>query len=205
MEEHIHFLHPSLWENLVQADPEDVCRRSGAHFEDSTDSYILDFLQERYLISPHSRDFKPLAGPIPAGAPSVDLQVTLITYLLSAQEIPLVGKLVSGSNLRGGMTFFQGAHRLPIEPLVEKYGRDPEGILAKGLSLGATQEKFGDAGLRFPALPRVPVIMVLWAGDDEFPSKLNVLFDASIEQHLHLDAIYGLVREICLRMRGDRE
>lgn len=204
MTEPVHLLHPSLWKNLTQMDPNDVCRRSGAQFDETTDSYILEFLQERYRICPRSREFEPLEGPIPSGGPSIDLKVTLITYLLNAKGIPLAGKLVAGSSLKGGKTFFQGTHRFPVEPLMERYGQDPEGFLTQGLSLGATQEGFGDVSLRFPALPRVPVIMVLWAGDEEFPARLNVLFDASIEQHLPLDAIFGLVSEICRRMRANQ-
>jgi hypothetical protein len=42
--------------------------------------------------------------------------------------------------------------------------------------------------------------MVLWQGDKEYSARLSVLFDASIGQHLPLDAIYGLVMEICRRM-----
>ncbi len=202
MTEPVHILHPSLWENLAQADPGDVCRHSGAQYDDTIGSYILGFLQERYRICPGSREFEPWEGPVPAGAHSVDLKVIIITYLLSAQAIPLAGKLVAGNNLRGGKSFFQGTHRFPLEPLVERYGRDPEGFLTQELSVGAAQEHFGDVGLRFPALPRIPVIMVLWVGDEEFPARFNVLFDVSVDQHLPLDAIYGLVSEICRRMVG---
>jgi hypothetical protein len=42
--------------------------------------------------------------------------------------------------------------------------------------------------------------MVLWKADEEFPPRLSVVFDASVDQHLPLDAIYGLVTEICRRM-----
>jgi len=42
--------------------------------------------------------------------------------------------------------------------------------------------------------------MVLWGADEEFPARLSCLFDASIEQHLPLDAIYGMVTDICCRM-----
>ena len=51
-----------------------------------------------------------------------------------------------------------------------------------------------------PVLPRVPVVMVLWERDEEYPARLSVLFDASIAQHLPLDAIYALVTVICRRM-----
>jgi hypothetical protein len=162
----------------------------------------LDFLKERYRIRPASREFEPVSGPIPQGAPSIDLQVIMITYLLNAQEIPLAEKLVAGSSLKGGKCFFQGAHGFPLDPLIKQYGRDVDGFVNRGLSLGATREHFGDAGLRLAALPRVPVVMVLWGAEEEFPARLNVIFDATIDKHLPLDAIYGLVAEICRRMAG---
>jgi hypothetical protein len=202
MTEPAHSVHPSLWERLAQEDPTDVCRRSKAQFDESTGCYLLDFLKERYRIKPDSREFEPVSGPIPEGAPSIDLQVIIITYLLNAQEIPLVDKLVAGSSLKGGKCFFQGAHGFPLDPLLKRYSRDTKGFLDRGLSLGATPERYGDRGLCFVALPRVPVVMVLWQADEDFPARLSCLFDASIGQHLPLDAIYGLVTEICRRMAG---
>jgi len=131
---------------------------------------------------------------------SIELKVILVTYLLNAQEMPLADKLVAGSSLTGGKNFFQGAHLFPLDPFIKRYGRDIEGFLGRGISLGAAQERYGDVGLRLAALPRVPVIMVLWQADEEFPARLSCLFDASIEQHLPLDAIYGLVTELCRHM-----
>jgi hypothetical protein len=200
MSEPVHSVHPAIWERLSQANPKDVCRRSGAQFDDATGSYVVSFLQEFYRVGPQTKNIELLPGSVLSTDPSIELQVILITYLLNAHALPLVNRLVAGSGLKGGKTFFQGAHRLPVEPLVEQFGMDPTGFINKGLSLGAQQERYGDAGLRFSALPRVPVIMVLWQGDKEYPARLSVLFDASIAQHLPLDAIYGLVIEICRRM-----
>jgi hypothetical protein len=200
MSEPVHSVHPSLWENLIQVDPTDVCQRSQAQFDKATDSYLLDFLQERYRIEPSSRVIEPVAGPVSAGGPSIDLQVILLTYLLSVQEIPLADRLVAVSSLKGGKCFFQGPHSFPLDPLIEQYGIDIKGFLDRGLSLGGVQEDYGDVSVRFPALPRVPVVMVLWGADEEFPPRLSVVFDASVDQHLPLDAIYGLVTEICHRM-----
>lgn len=200
MTEPIHNVHPTLWERLSQLDPVDVCRRSRAQFDEASESYIIGFLQEHYHISPGSHTIEPVSGPQSQEDPSIDLKVILITYLLNAQEMPLADKLVAGTSLTGGKTFFQGAHLFPLDPLLERYGRDIEGFLGRGISLGATQERYGDVGLRFAALPRVPVIMVLWQADEEFPARLSCLFDASIEQHLPLDAIYGLVTVIFRHM-----
>lgn len=200
MTEPIHNVHPTLWERLSQLDPADVCRRSRAQFDEATSSYLLDFLQERYRIEPSSLAIEPISGHLSKEDLSIDLKVILITYLLNAQEMPLVDKLVAGSSLTGGKNFFQGSHQFPLDPLLERYGRDIEGFLDRGIFLGAVQERYGDVGLRFEALPRVPVTMVLWEADEEFPARLSVLFDASIEQHLPLDAIYGLVTVMCRYM-----
>jgi hypothetical protein len=202
MSEPIHSIHPSLWERLLQEDPKAICRRSEALYDAATGAYLLDFLQERYRISPRTRAFTLASSSAISKAPPIELQVILITYLLNAQEIPLLDKLVAGSSLKGGKCFFTGAHGFPLDPLVAKYGQDIKGFLDRGLSLGAQQVRYGDAALRFLALPRVPVVMVLWQGDEEFPTRLSVLFDASIEQHLPLDTIYALVGEICRRLGG---
>jgi hypothetical protein len=200
MSEPVHSVHPALWENLMQVDPTEVCRRSGAQFDEATGSYLLDFLRERLRIRPDSREIEPDTGPISKGDPSIDLQVILLTYLLNAREIPLANRLVAVGSLKGGKCFFQGPHSFPLDPLIEQYGHDSKAFLDRGLSLGATQEDYGDVSVRFPALPRVPVIMVLWGADEEFPPRLSVVFDASVGQQLPLDAIYGLVTEICRRM-----
>jgi hypothetical protein len=200
MSEPVHSVHPALWENLIQAVPTEVCRRSGAQFDEATGSYLLDFLQERYRIEPSSRVIVPVAGPITAGGPSIDIQVILLTYLFNAQEIPLADRLVAVGSLKGGKCFFQGPHSFPLDPLIEQYGSDIKGFLDRGLSLGGVQEVYGDVSVCFAALPRVPVVMVLWGADEEFPPRLSVVFDASVDQHLPLDAIYGLVTEICRRM-----
>jgi hypothetical protein len=200
MTEPVHRVHPSLFENLDRADHTIICRHSLAHYDEAVGSYFLDFLQERYCIEPHNCVIKSVTGPISAVEPSVDLQIILLIYLLNAREIPLAEKLVAPSSLSGGKNFFQGSHRLPMEPVLARYDRDKTGFLGRGGSLGATQKDYGDAALVFTALPRVPVVMVLWEADEEFPARLSVLFDATIDKHLPLDAIYGLVTEICRRM-----
>ena len=202
MSEPVHIVHPSLWESLAEADTKDICQRSRAQFDEATGSYLLEFLQERYRIRPDSREIESVTDPLSEGDPSIDLQVILLTYLLSAREIPLADRLVAGSSLKGGKCFFQGSHSFPLDPLIEQYGRDIKAFLDRGLSLGAIKEDYGDVSLCFTALPRIPVVMVLWGADEEFPPRLSVVFDASVDQHLPLDAIYGLVTEICRRMAG---
>jgi len=128
--------------------------------------------------------------------PSSELVVALLTYMLSAQPVELTGKLVAPADLKGGGTFFR-SHWLPIDALLERYARDPQGFVSAGLALGATRERYGDASFRFSVLERFPVVIVLWAADDEYPPRCSILFDASADQMMPVDAIYGVVTELC--------
>ncbi|MBW2591755.1 MAG: DUF3786 domain-containing protein, partial [Deltaproteobacteria bacterium] len=45
------------------------------------------------------------------------------------------------------------------------------------LALKGTAIEPGDAGFEFSILPKTPMQLILWEGDDEFPAEANILFD----------------------------
>jgi hypothetical protein len=59
------------------------------------------------------------------------------------------------------------------------------------VELGAQQMEYGDACLRLFPFPRVPVTMILWRADEEFPARADMFFDATCEQHLPTDVIWS--------------
>ena len=65
--------------------------------------------------------------------------------------------------------------------------------------------EYGDLGLEFQALPRVPVACVLWVEDEEFPARVSFLFDPSIESHLQLDVVLALVRCVAKNLLESKE
>ncbi len=54
-----------------------------------------------------------------------------------------------------------------------------------------------DAAFLFNITPTIPVAVLYWQGDEDFPSEARLLFDRTIEQHLPLDIIYALSVEVC--------
>jgi hypothetical protein len=40
-------------------------------------------------------------------------------------------------------------------------------------------------------LPRVPVTLILWFGDEEFPARADLLFDSSVELQAPLDIAWS--------------
>jgi len=58
----------------------------------------------------------------------------------------------------------------------------------------------GDASYTFRALPQLPVAVVWWAGDDEFPAKASVLFDETSSHYLPTDGLAILGRMLCRKL-----
>ncbi len=193
-------LDAQLWKTLAGPPPEDVCRRSLASYDSHLHCYQVQVLNESYRVFPremviHKSDDRK--APL-----SIELRLLILQYLVKAKELPLVGKWVTEKELKNGEMFYRGVHSLDMfkNPLEERYGRGPDDFLEAGLSIGGDKVDYGDVGLEFQALPRIPVLFVLWGADDEFPAKVNILFDPTIEHHLALDTIWGLVRVITFKL-----
>jgi hypothetical protein len=47
----------------------------------------------------------------------------------------------------------------------------------------------GDAGFGFHVLPRVELAAVYWLGDEDFPSRASILFDANAPHYMVTDGL----------------
>jgi len=62
---------------------------------------------------------------------------------------------------------------------------------------GGVSIEMADAAYTFEITPTLPVAVLYWQGDEDFPSEAKLLFDRTIEQQLPLDILYALAVEIC--------
>ena len=120
----------------------------------------------------------------------------MLTYLLRARPIGLTGRMVTGSEIKGGDFFFRGPHALFTRPLEKRFGHDAQTFLEVGLRLGGGETDFGDVSFRLWPLPKIPLGYILWLGDEEFPARVVVTFDGSVEEQLPLDVIWALVNQV---------
>jgi hypothetical protein len=131
------------------------------------------------------------------------LNLSLLWYLVRARDMGLTGRHLKPEQLRGGQQFFQGTHVLPLPGLAGKYGASREGLdafLERARELGGKPLAFGDASVELFPLPRIPVALILWLGDDEFPPRADLLFDSSSEHHIPLDIIWSAAMLTVLAM-----
>ena len=190
-------IDPVYWEELLAADPDDVCRRTLASYDREDGGYRITLLNQVYTIHPDQRSIARETDA-PASSHRYDRisfseALVLVIYLLRAKEIPLAGKLQTEKDLPGGETFFRGPHELPRQSILERFGANPRGFLGAAMAIGGERLDFGDVGVRFQVLPRVLLDTILWAEDEEFPARLTFAFDATVADHLPLDVIWAFV------------
>jgi hypothetical protein len=182
------------WEALANLDPGDVCRRAQAVFDSAEGLYTLKSFSRKISVSPRDkRIFSPgVENDVLMQRLGYFSRLSFLWYLVHAKDIPLSGKSVRPADLKGGQLFFRGTHVIPLERLAEIYCSRMEDFIMKGKDLSAEKLMFGDASIKLLPLPRIPVVLILWGGDEEFPARADLLLDSSCEFHLPLDIIWSV-------------
>ncbi|MFH1260254.1 MAG: DUF3786 domain-containing protein [Elusimicrobiota bacterium] len=184
-----------LWQELASSVPENIARKALVKYAPAASgeggNFYLPFLNQEYVFSLTDKTMIASSGPI---TNFIHLWVFL-SYLLGTKDIPLANSWVSEKELTDGAFFFKGPHQLYVDPISKKFGHNREAFLKRGLELGGEKlSGYGDAALRLPVFPRLPLLYVLWTGDEEFPPNVKILFDPTVTSHLNLDTIWGLVQ-----------
>jgi hypothetical protein len=188
---------PCHFQDLARMDPDHVCRRALCGYDVQQKCYTLSVWGEEYNIFPEGSRITRLSHPTDKVTTSLGLFV--VHYLLTCKETPIRKEWISVKDITGGETFFRGPHNIPADLIEKKYGDDLQLFHDVSVQLGGTALDMADAAYCFRIAPRIPVAVLLWQEDDEFPAQAKMLFDRSISDHLALDIIFALAVEVCSR------
>ena len=166
-------------QRFVESDLPRMALLSGATVTEDGDLQ-LSFLGQVHLVDAQGE------VSYAAGDEEVPLtaKILLLHYLAQAQGVPVRGKLISFKELPGGAIYIEPFTKRAIKPMISMFGNRPESLLELGKRLGAQQASLGDVSICLQVLPYIPVTLVLWAGDEEFPPSGNILFDSSAANFL---------------------
>ena len=180
-----------LWNILSGMDIIDVETRSLSEYNPETKSFCLKILNRDYYIFPANRCVR-FAESFPEQPPDFYLQLAAINYLIGVKDLPLTGQWMAGTQFPSGPLFFRGPHKMPTHKLEKVFGRSENGFASRSLSFGGKKVDGGDCAFEFLFFPRLPVRLLLWLADEEFPARMVFLFDRSANQHLRLDGLWAL-------------
>lgn len=182
-------------------DPAELAAWSGA--EQRSGELRLRLLDKEYRV-PHP---ELVVYDMETGQPSrEELQALLLDYLRRADGTPPSGEWLAFRELPDGQFYFRAFQGYSGDALVREIGDDLEGFRRAALALGGSSLELGDAAFAFQVLPHLWMAVVYWRGDDEFPPRASVLFDAAAGRYLPTDGLAILGRWLCailIKLRGE--
>jgi hypothetical protein len=117
------------------------------------------------------------------------LQSLVLTYLHAADGTPAAGRWISFRELPNGAFYNRAFQGYAADRLAKRWELNLEGFADACRAVGGRSIDHGDAGFAFPVLPRVDIAAVYWLGDEDFPSKASVLFDANAHHYMVVDGL----------------
>ena len=186
------------FQELSEQDPTDVCRRACCAFDDRNKSYELGVWGVNYSVFPHRFKIDCMSKQTQS-LPDY-FHLFIVHYLLKSKEIDVHNEWISEKDIPGGSTFFRGPHEIPTRVISRRFNSNINKFRNRCEQLHGKPLNMADASYGFEITSRIPVAVLYWKGDDEFPAESKMLYDKSITEHLALDIIYGLSAGVCERL-----
>ena len=186
------------FQELSERKPKDVCRRASCEYDDINDLFILSVWGNEYGIFPNQFKIKCMDNKIQSLHDYFYLFI--IHYLLTSKEIEITNEWISEKDIPGGTTFFRGPHQIPTNLISLRFNNNVNEFKERCEQIHGIPLNMADAAYRFKITPRIPVAVLYWRGDDDFPAESKILYDKTIAEHLASDVIYALAVGICERL-----
>ena len=189
---------------LKKKDPAKLSGRCGARYmpgKGGGGRIEIAFFDRKFTVTtPRFEIFEEASGET---APH--MRALFLYHLATADGAAEKGRWVALSELPGG-SFYNAAYQgYSGNRIAGVFGNDVEKLARAAVQAGGTPEALGDLGFRFAALPRVPLCLVYWSGDEEFPPSAKVLFDGSASHYLPTDLCAFVGSELTGMLVGEAE
>lgn len=132
----------------------------------------------------------------PGGEVPFSVQMALLHLLFYAKENPRnSGVWVPFRDVPGASPFAPAFRRQILEPFAERFRAHADDMRRIGVRLGFHPLAQSDAGFLAYAFPCVPVQILFWDADDEFPPQANVLFDRNVADFTHVETVVTIASD----------
>jgi len=183
----------AAWEQAraewAAADPARRAAQAGCGL--SSDGVSVPFFGRPHLVTHPGGDVS--AGGAPA---HVAVSILLLHYLLRADGASPAGEWLAFRELPDGMFYAASFARRAEAPLAQAFGAGSgsglEAFRGAAAAAGGLALELADAAFAFQALPRLALAVLVWDGDEEFPTQASLVFDAAAGHYLPAEDLAGL-------------
>lgn len=179
--------------SLGRIEVEAVCFRSGATYDPEHQVFTLQsFGQPVHIARNDGRIESPTTvGQLLTTELAELFTLSVLWYLCQAKDAACSGRLLHPNELPGGDMFGKGTHVLPLDALADRFGQAPQNLVHTASTIAAEPQELGDAAVRLWPFPRLPVVILLWGADEEFPARASLLLDSTAHLHLPVDILWA--------------
>jgi len=186
--------HNVLMERVKKIDPLTIVEMTDAVFRgDGVPRVVVPFLHSWFVL-------ELLPYRIRAGHPELDtlpMKVLVLQHFIAAAEnqgtaVRVMGQWIDCRSLQYGAVM--GAHfvKTTTEILGRFFASTPEQRISKVMQWGGKPVELGDYGYIFKFFPRLPVALIHWEGDEEFPAYSKFLYDVSASNYMPTHGLAAL-------------
>ncbi|MCJ7750170.1 MAG: DUF3786 domain-containing protein [Armatimonadetes bacterium] len=171
-------------------DTQQIARLAGARYDAQGAAWMLPALGRIWRISWPSLAVSFDGAEAPLDAVS---RVSIINYLAYADGVPIIGEWVPWRAFATGSLALSAERPGHLPPLSDRFGNDVDAFRHRAARLNGRAAQFGDASYVFDAFPRIPVLAICSAGDDEVPPSSAILLDRSADHYLPVEDLSGVI------------
>ncbi|MDR3585123.1 MAG: DUF3786 domain-containing protein [Desulfosporosinus sp.] len=123
-------------------------------------------------------------------------RILILHYLTEVCGVQPTGRWISFREIPWGNNHYAAFKLEAMDPLAKRFGSSPVEFELACLNLGGKKLAMGDLAFAIPAFPRLQLAFILWLADEEWPARVNILFDATASMHLSTESLNVLGNNI---------
>ncbi len=128
------------------------------------------------------------------GKVSMWAKIIMLVYIKTGGKGDLSNKWVSFEELKGGVVKIEALRKECEMPLTEIFENTFDTVMNKLKELGAIEVEgmASDHAWSLFLMPKIPVLLLCWRPDDEFPARVKLLFDSTADRFLDVESLVFL-------------
>jgi len=140
--------------------------------------------------------------PYPEAKPTV---YCILSGYAEAKPTTHAQKLIAFSQLPGGMAYNAAFIRRAVRPIEHVFGTNAQRLWTAARIFDAERLSHSDCSVKIPALPFVPITIILHEATSEFAASAIMLFDSTVSNFLTTEQIAMLGELTSLRLTHANE
>ena len=195
-----HYAYRLACEALRNADIKERSEKSGATLEAGENgNYLIKLTFLNHLCQIRFPDIEIIYHESDEEVPLWS-KILILHYLIKSKGYSLRGEWINFRQVPGGASYYPAFVKRSQKPLLDFFGNRLELLEKAANALGGERTHYGDRAVMIPTLPRVPIVLVFWSGDEEFQTEASILFDTTIPTYLPTEDIAVLSQQTVFKL-----